>query len=220
MDRSARTTPDPRFERDRPAVEVIATFDGAIVDARHFDDPTCGVIRRSTTLQLAGGGVALVLSLLLFVVAYTRGGGTALDITTALLMAGGLTALTRGLLAHHDDRRPRDYTVGTGAGALLPLSAGAIREPLFPLLRSTGAGYELTITSGMVGDVTTEGRTLPLHEAIRAADESPGQMCIAEPSCAAARLSATSFDDGSSCEARSMRPSLMRAQEMIENCES
>lgn len=181
MDRSAPRIPDPRYERDSPAVEVIAMFDGAIVEARHFDDPAGGVVRRSTTLQLGGGAAALVLALGLFTVAYLRGGGLLLDLSCALLVAVGLTALVRGLLHRHEDQRPRDFTVGCSAQALLPLAPEVLAEPALPLLRSTGTSFELVITDRMRGLVSAGDRTVPLVEAARAghdSDAAPGARAL------------------------------------------
>ena len=167
-----RPAPRNEYERDHPAVEVIALFDGAIIDARHYDDPGCGVMRRSTTWQLAGGATALGVALVLFVVAFARGGGVGLDVAAVLLVAGGLTAMVRGLFARQEDARPRHFTIGKGAGALLPVDAAPLVDPVFPLLRSTGKGYELMVADGLDGQVTALGRTLPLSEAARVWDES------------------------------------------------
>ena len=164
----------------KPAIEVVTMFEDAIVDARHFADPGAGSVRRGTQALIAGGAVALGLALVTFLVAYAqvagekaRGGavstgGVVFDVLATLLVAGGLGALVSGLLRLHDERRPRDFTIGSDARALFHTADAALANAgSFPLLHSTGSDYELLFTPAMRGDVSFGGHIVSLGDLVR-----------------------------------------------------
>jgi hypothetical protein len=146
------------------SIEVIAQFDGAIVDVAHIvrDDGAEAALLRTRWL-LGGGAAALAVAAVAFVCAYAGVGlGRAVDVTVALCLAGGtwaiLRALDRGRFAP-----PRAYTIGPDPRASFAVEAAAVPEPRFPLVRVDEAGdFVLAVADGMTAALTTDGRVAPL----------------------------------------------------------
>lgn len=130
------------------SVEVVAQFDGAIIDVRHLCAPRPAEERRARSL-VAGGAGALGLAAVAFACAY---GGVplsrAVDAGVALLLGGGVWLLLRGL-DRLSDRAPSDYTIG--AGASLAVAPGALFTARHALVRADGAGgFVVDVAVGMV----------------------------------------------------------------------
>jgi hypothetical protein len=174
--RAAEEVPTMSTHEPADAIEVVALFEDAIVDTRHFTNPRSGRVSRATTGLLAGGAAALSFALLLFLTSFVEvaaakhagvaiaRGGVGMDVLVVLLLCGGLSALVLGLSRRFEERAPRDYTIGPDPKALVPLAAGSLTANLFPLVRSTGERWELTFTDGMKGEAMVGGKWLPLGE--------------------------------------------------------
>jgi hypothetical protein len=175
------------------AVEVMALFEDAIVEAHHFSNPKAGVVTGQTKGMIFGGLAALATSLIVFVVAYVqvshekamrealeRAGtaasampaappsGSAVDILVALLLIGGLVSLVFGLFRRHEELQPRDFTIGPDPDAMYNAPGDLLPAPLFPLVRSTGSAYELLFSQQMKGDVDVGGKRTSLAELVSA----------------------------------------------------
>ena len=171
------------------AVEVVAMFEDAIVEARHFSNPKSGEVSGATKGMLGGGAAALVASLIIFIVTYAQvaaekahrealeksgvtelpaiaHGSAALDIVIAILMVAGLASVILGLFRAQEEKSARDFTIGPDPKALFNAPGAQLPIPLFPLVRSTGSSYQLLFTPAMHGDVSIEGSILPLAEAV------------------------------------------------------
>src|SRR5690348_11258272 len=105
------------------ALEIVAQFDGSILDVQHLTQRSNELRTREKRARalVAGGGAALTAALALFALSCTRITlPRALDFVAAALLTAGVWLLLRGLgrLAE----RPRHaYSVGDDAGADLPL---------------------------------------------------------------------------------------------------
>jgi hypothetical protein len=150
------------------AIEVVAQFDGAIVDVTHIlrDDRAEAAARR--TRWLFGGGVAaLAVAAVAFLCAV---GGAALgrtvDAVVALCLAGGTWAILRALDRGGWRGRsapPRAYTIGPDPRASFAVDAAAVPSPRWELVRVDETGeFVLDVARGMSGTVTRDGRTAPL----------------------------------------------------------
>jgi hypothetical protein len=149
------------------AIEVIAQFDGAIVDVAHVvrDDGAEAAARH--TRWLYGAGIAaLAIVAVAFLCAYAGVGlSRAVDVTVAVCLAGGTWAILRAL----DRGRstvPRAYTIGPDPRASFSVMAAAVPEPRFPLVHVDEAGdFVLTVADGMSAALTSDGKERPLAAA-------------------------------------------------------
>ena len=160
------------------AVEVMAMFDAAVVEARHFTNPKSGNVSGQTKGMIYGGAVGLVASMVLFIVAFVQvtrekaaleasggsaaqlsHGGSAIDILVAFLLVAGLVSLVLGLFRRQEEIQPRDFTIGPDPTAVYNAPGENLPVPLFPLVQSTGTSYQLLFTQHMKGDVTFDGKT-------------------------------------------------------------
>ncbi|MGZ3440993.1 MAG: hypothetical protein ACXVDD_15825, partial [Polyangia bacterium] len=149
------------------SIEVIAQFDGAIVDVTHIvRDDGAEAAERRTRWLLGAGAAALGIAAIAFVCAYAGAAlGRAVDVTVAICLAGGtwaiLRALDRGRFAP-----TRAYTIGPDPGASFAVTAAAVPEPRFPLVRVDEAGdFVLAVADGMTAALTTDGKVAPLAAA-------------------------------------------------------
>ena len=146
------------------AIEVVAQFDGAIVDVTHIvrDDGAEAAERHGQWL-VAGGAVAFAVAAIAFVCAY-RGAhlSRGIDALVAVCLAGGTWALLRAL----DKGRfaaPHAYTIGPDPRATFAVDAAAVPEARYPLVRVDDAGdFVLAVARGMSAALTTDGAEQPL----------------------------------------------------------
>src|SRR5256885_544716 len=149
------------------AIEVVAEFDGAIVDVTHL---TAQPLDRRRIRLCVGGGVALLsLAAVAFVCAYAGARlGRAIDVMVIIALFGGTWALLRGL-DRRAERARCDYTLGGDAHADFAVAPGGVPLPRFPLVRVDEAGeFELTVADTMSGHVTVDGHERPLQALTRA----------------------------------------------------
>ena len=148
------------------SIEVVAQFDGAIIDVTHLglapDDPG----RARWLLAVAGAALAFSGGACL-----CAWGGAALgpgvDVAVALALVGGTGAMLRAL-GSASQRAARDYTIGGDPRVSCAVAPGAVPLPRFPLVRVDEAGdFELTLTRAMSGSVTIDGVTRPLEAVTR-----------------------------------------------------
>src|SRR4051812_48536235 len=147
------------------AIEVVAQFDGAIVDVAHVvrDDGADARQRRARWLW-RGGLAALGVAALAFACAYAGVAvGRTGDALVALCLCGGTWALLRALdRAQGRLDAPRAYTIGT-AGASFVIAPGALTRPRHTLVDVDDAGdYVLDVADSMTATLTVDGRTQPL----------------------------------------------------------
>jgi hypothetical protein len=145
------------------AIEVVAQFDGAIVDVAHIvRDDTADARRRRGRWLLRGGLGALGVAALAFACAYAGVAvGRAGDAVVAICLCGGTWALLRALDRGRFDA-PRAYTIGT-AGASFVIAPGALTRPRHALVSVDDAGdYVLDVADGMAATLTADGQTAPL----------------------------------------------------------
>ncbi len=131
------------------AVEVVAMFEDAIIETRHFTNPQSGVVTGATKGLIATGALSLVGAFILFVVAWFQVDalgkarevweranpgkspsdfpmpheGPLMDIAVAMLLALGIVALIWGLIRLFDERAPRHFTIGPDPKALVSVPA-------------------------------------------------------------------------------------------------
>ncbi len=186
------------------AIEVVALFENAILDTRHYTNPAAGDVQGSTKGILAGAAGSLFGAFVLFVVAWFQvdrlqqvreawekanpGKGTNefpmphegpwMDIVVAVLLVSGLSLLIWGLLRLFEERQPRHFTIGPAADALVNVPANLVPTANFPLVRSTGSAYELLFTPAMQGDVTLAARVHTLQELV-AQGRAPASSAVA-----------------------------------------
>lgn len=175
------------------AIEVMAMFEDAIVETRHFTNPRFGELTQRTIAHVGGGALCLLIAFILFLVSYFQVAklkqdkevwerthpsgemflmpreGAGGDVAAGLLVVIGLGNLIYGLMRLTRERQPkdnpRDFTIGTDPKALYNVPAEHLPIPCFPLVHSTGQSYELCYTPGMKGDVTYNGQEqVPLAE--------------------------------------------------------
>lgn len=146
------------------SVEVVAQFDGAIVDVTHIvrDDGADAAARRGRWL-LGGGAAALAVAAVAFACAYAGASlGRAADVVVAVCLAGGTWALMRFI----DRGRftvARAYTIGPDPRASFTVAATAVPRPRFTLVRVDDAGdFVLDVAPGMSAERTADGATTPL----------------------------------------------------------
>jgi hypothetical protein len=150
------------------AIEVVAQFDGAIVDVTHIvRDDGADAAARHTRWLLGGGLGALGVAVVAFLCAV--GGlalGRAVDAVVAVCLAGGTWAILRAL-----DRGgwrgsfapPRAYTIGPDPRATFAVEAEAVPTPAHALVRVDATGdHVLEVARGMTGTFTADGKTAPL----------------------------------------------------------
>ena len=150
------------------AIEVVAEFDGAIVDVTHIvrDDDAEAAARRRRWL-LAGGAAALAVAAVAFVCAYAGAPlGRAADVVVAVCLAGGTWALMRALDAGRF-APPRAYTIGADPRASFTVAASALpaspSPSAFTLVRVDDAGdFVLGVAAGMRAALTCDGATSAL----------------------------------------------------------
>lgn len=188
---------DPRADSGR-AIEVHALFEDAIVEVAHLSNPTAGTSTLLTRALLACGAAAVALAFAAFFRAlvevvrihraweawdgagrphnafvWPQDSGSLFDGVAAALLLAGLCALIHGLQRRFAEREPRDFTIGPDATARLNLPAEYLPIAAFPLVRSTGGGFELAFTPGMSGEVVVDGQTLSLAELARSGRARP-----------------------------------------------
>ncbi len=124
------------------SVEISARFDGAVVSVHHLVVGPRGPTW-PTRLLFAAGALGLLGSIGLLAAAARGASGPACTVAfgVAVLLAAGCLPLA--WLRRSDEGQPRDFTVGPGRGADLPLPEHLASEPLFALVRLTDRGFEL-----------------------------------------------------------------------------
>ncbi len=151
------------------SIEVVAQFDGAIVDVTHIvrDDDADATLTH--TRWLLGGGLgALAVAAAVFGCAY--GGvalGRAADVIVTVCLAGGTWAILRALDRGAWRGRfapPRAYTIGPDPRASFAVAAASVPEARFSLVRVDEAGdFVLGLAAGMTGSLTVDGVAAPLE---------------------------------------------------------
>jgi hypothetical protein len=151
------------------AIEVVAQFDGAIVDVTHIvRDDRADAAARHTRWLLGGGVAALAVAAVAFLCAY---GGAHLsrgiDALVAVCLAGGTWALLRAgaRVGWQGSFLPaRAYTIGPDPQASFAVAAAAVPGPRFALVRVDEAGdFVLDVARGMAAELSVDGRTTPLE---------------------------------------------------------
>jgi hypothetical protein len=176
------------------ALEVVAQFDGSILDVQHLVPPPPDARAQAgkTRALLVGGGAAIGLALLLFLVSTRVSLPRACDLVVTLLVSAGTWLLLRGLDRATAPAR-HVYTVGEGARVSCAVAPGALPLPHFALVQASARGWELQVTPAMTGELTVDGATLPLagaaaHGLGRAAPSLPAAQLITLPAGARAWL--------------------------------
>jgi hypothetical protein len=135
---------------DERVIEVVAQFDGAVIEVRHLRTPPAEGEARAATVRVAVGAAALAGAVGLFVFAYfAQRAGAWVDVAAAIALAGGGWALVDGLLRRAEAKRPSSFELPRG------LVDGG--EGRFPLVRSNGHGWELTVAPAMETEVERAG---------------------------------------------------------------
>jgi hypothetical protein len=147
------------------AIEVVAQFDGAIVDVTHIvRDDDAEAAERHRQWLIGGGALAFFVALVAFVCAY-RGAhlGRGIDALVAVCLAAGTWALLRAL-DQGSFAPPRAYTIGPDPRATFAVDAAAVPESRYPLVRVDDAGdFVLAVARGMSAALTTDGKEQPLE---------------------------------------------------------
>lgn len=146
------------------AIEVVAQFDGAIVDVAHIvRDDGADAVERHTRWLAGGGAAAFAVAAVAFVCAY-RGAhlSRAVDALVAVCLAFGTWAFLRAL----DKGRfaaPRAYTIGPDPRASFAVAASAVPEPRFPLVRVDDAGDFVLAVAPTMEAAAVDGRATPVN---------------------------------------------------------
>lgn len=173
------------------AVEVAAMFEEAVLDVRHFTDPSSGVVTGATKGMLGGGLAALFAALVVFVIEYAqvsklkeaweewdRQGkphnefpvpheGPLFDILVTVFLIAGTFLVINALVRLYRERQPRDFTIGPDKDTVFNAPGELLPSGAFPLVHSTGTDYELCFTPQMSGDVTVNGQTVSLQQLVQ-----------------------------------------------------
>ncbi|HEY2744824.1 MAG TPA: hypothetical protein VGL86_09385, partial [Polyangia bacterium] len=156
------------------AIEVVAQFDGAIVDVTHIvrDDAADAAAQRARRLAW-GGAAALAVPAIAFVLAYHGVAlSRAIDAIVAVCLVFGTWAIARAL-SQGSFAPPRAYTIGPDPRATFAVAAAAVPAPLHPLVRVDEAGdFVLTVAPGMPATLFVDGATIALDA--RAHKLAPG----------------------------------------------
>jgi hypothetical protein len=135
------------------SVEVIAQFDGAIIDVQHLSAPRRQDEQRARVL-IAAGSIALALAAIAFGCAY---GGAHLsrtvDVLVAIALGGGTWAVLRGL-DRRADRAPSAYVTPARhtlvrvdeAGQFFVTVGDGMKSPLGVGTHTLGRGARTTVT--------------------------------------------------------------------------
>ena len=189
------------------AVEVSAMFEDAVLDVKLFDNPQAGHISGATKGLIAVGAVSLIASLIMLIIAFVQVGkirrdrdawldagkpyhefrvprdNPATDIAAGSMLLFGVAALMWGLFRYFEERGEREYTIGTDPQATFPV-VDRLPGNRLPILRSTGADYEVLFTDHMAGDLRDPSGTKSLKElvtsgAARPVADLPGAYAVA-----------------------------------------
>ncbi|HEX8951176.1 MAG TPA: hypothetical protein VF945_04990, partial [Polyangia bacterium] len=159
------------------SIEVVAQFDGAIVDVAHIvrDDGAEPAARRRRWL-LGGGAAALGVAAAAFVCAYAGAPlGRAVDVVVAACLVGGTWALMRAIDRGGRFAPQRAYTIGPDPRASFAVDAAAVPAPAFALVRVDDAGdFVLDVAAGMCAQRTAGDRHAQLTAGDRHAQLSAG----------------------------------------------
>lgn len=147
-------------EIETESIEVVAQFDGAIVDVQHLMAPRAADERRARIL-VAGGAAALALAAIAFLCAYAGvRGSRALDVAVAVALAGGSWALLRGL-DRRADRAPSRYVTPWGRTLVHADASGRWMVGDRALARGERTTAEIERTIFFVASVPAPRRHLP-----------------------------------------------------------
>jgi hypothetical protein len=196
------------------AIEVAAVFDDAVMAVRHFDNPKAGRMSRMTKGLLGSATLAFLSVGALFADSYShvvaektaaeagqptlrataqQAAGHARDAAAGGLLFYGLGALLFGLHRASSERKDNEFTIGSDAQATFHVEAERLPLVRFPILRSTGNGYEALFSDGMQGELQAQGKSTTLHElresnAARPADDVQGAFALNLPEGGQLRL--------------------------------
>jgi TonB family protein len=180
------------------AVEVSAMFEDAVIEMRHLQNPAAGKISGPTKALIGTGAAAFFGALIVFLVAFAQvsdlrkareqwekegkpysefpthkyGKGTGLDIAATALLLYGMAGLFWGLLRLFDERQDAEFTIGTDSKAIFHTGED-LPVPLFPLVHSTGADYEVLFTPQMKGDLTENNQVVGLGDLVQSGKARP-----------------------------------------------
>lgn len=171
------------------AVEVSAMFEDAVLAVRHLDNPAGGQLTGATRGIIGSAVAALGTLFVIFLVsfvqmanltqqkeAWEKAGkpinefpkppreGPARDAAGVVLLVYGLGALVYGLGRRADELRENEFTIGPAPEVTFSAPGDGLPVGRFPLVRSTGADYELLFTMSMSGDMESGGRSQSLSE--------------------------------------------------------
>ncbi|HEY3356314.1 MAG TPA: TonB family protein [Polyangia bacterium] len=182
------------------AIEVTAMFDNNVHAVGAFANPKAGIITPMTWGLLAGAGAAFAgaFGLLMFYLIkighlkeageeWATANGKNLADFEALrdfsskgadpiwigLWIAFAILIFWGLLRLAQERRAGHFTIGTANDVGYTVPGELVPAPVFPLVHSTGSDYELLFTHQMTGDITVDGRTVPLQQIQAQAHQSP-----------------------------------------------
>jgi TonB family protein len=157
---------------DSQAIEVVAEFDGAIIEVNHVvRDDGAEAAGRHTRWLLGGGMAAFAVAAAAFGCAYAGVAvGRAVDVLVAVCLGGGTWALMRAAERASWQQvwrgrfAPADaYTVGPDPRASFALDAASVPAARFSLVRVDEAGeFVLALADGMSGALTLDGARRPL----------------------------------------------------------
>lgn len=155
------------------AVEVAAIFDDTVLAMRHYNQPQAGRASGLTKMVLGSAGAALFGVCALFGASYLevvkekqetaaptkRAPKSPIrDIATTGLLLYGIGGLLYGVHRASGERKENEFSIGSDAQATFPCDAQALPLVKFPLLRSTGTGYQVLFSDGMQGELRVSGQ--------------------------------------------------------------
>ncbi len=167
-------------------------FQDAVLDLHHFSNPKAGEVSAATKGLLGSGALSLLVTSVLFIVAVVQAaamqrawdawdklnkphmeflntqprGGAGMDIAVTFFLVYGIVAVFIGMYRLFDEQQPRDFTIGPDAKTIFKAPGELLPVANFPLVRSTGTEYEVLITPQMTGDVSIDGKTIPLAQLV------------------------------------------------------
>lgn len=169
------------------AVEVAAMLGDSVVGVKHCMEPRSGKISPTTYGVIAGGVVALLISVIAFSASVANAARNKGRYTVwtevqkrpayafrpevislgydAAAFGGGAVAmflLTLGLVRFLRERKSPYFRIGTGPNVEFPIDYAP--TPEFPLVAPSGDDFVFNFAQGMEGEMTVEGRSTNLNE--------------------------------------------------------
>ena len=197
------------------AVEVAAMMGDSVVGVRHISDPHSGTVSRLTYGLFAVGAALLITAGVAFAVGvqnaefnktsktvWQEENRAAYDWRPRLIspafdwmalagLAGGVLAMTMGLVRIRNERKSPFFRIGTDADVEFPTSAAPSSS--FPLVAPQGDDFVVNFTADMNGEVTVAGQRTSLADMIaqghaKPSAAAPGAFQMALPDNARVKL--------------------------------